>query len=659
MMNIFAEGINFVNFKSEEAYNKFRDKICKCNNSEVCYYQYIENYSNIDIINSLVSKIVVIDLFISSSIAISNKVSEAVFNYRHRHEFGHCIVIIGKFLKDDFIENNLPKYVLYTLTSIMNINSDSDMKVVVNFVKHRNFERSKTYLLSDEFDVIKEDSDDTMEKENNSNELSKNKEENVDMLEIALVVIDSPNNLLNVCQVLNNGGYTPITTDIMSNLNEEGKYYINLYWAIFDPIIYTADLENIMRRISRGKFIILVSPVYFMLQPFIDQNIQRMQLFSISRSIVRVQENRFQFMKCKNLRKIEFWYNLDLLSDMIFASESEIQSKPVWTWCGNDKGWVPNPSLNALDDYEYEESKKKWVQNALGYKNTESEENKECKNYSNTPTKFGDIETTIKMDGSFKQVTRSASDCRLFKNKNVVTNKDGYNSISLSACYICPDCGKVYSKDRLITVTIPDNIEPYNFVLNGKNNTVRCHVNVNHRNGFFCDPLIAQAVCNFNNRGYKTFSCCSGHVTNKCGNLVISSTYIVFKNLTNKQKNKLVCAINNTCTSAYFFEYECNIVNDYHYGNNFALLIETSELEHYELGVCYELSHDEFMAKIYGREELVYDEEIGNKLIENNCKILDILSELVPTITNQELEYKRVSRKDRIREMNKSKNNKQ
>ena len=101
-------------------------------------------------------------------------------------------------------------------------------------------------LLSDEFDVIKEDSDDTMEKENNSNELSKNKEQNVDMLEIALVVIDSPNNLLNVCQVLNNGGYTPITTDIMSNLNEEGKYYINLYWAIFDPIIYTADLENII-----------------------------------------------------------------------------------------------------------------------------------------------------------------------------------------------------------------------------------------------------------------------------------------------------------------------------------------------------------------------------------------------------------------------------
>lgn len=225
MMNIFAEGINFVNFKSEEAYNKFRDKIY--NNSEVCYYQYIENYSNIDIINFLVSKIVVVDLFISSSIAISNKVSEAVFNYRHKP--GCRIVIIGKFLKDDFIENNLPKYVLYTLTSIMNINSDSDMKVVVNFVKHRNFERSKTYLLSDEFDVIKEDSDDTMEKENNSNELSKNKEENVDMLEIALVVIDSPDNLLNIYQALNNGGYTPITTDIIPNLNEEGKYFIDLY----------------------------------------------------------------------------------------------------------------------------------------------------------------------------------------------------------------------------------------------------------------------------------------------------------------------------------------------------------------------------------------------------------------------------------------------
>lgn len=657
-MNIFAEGINFVNFKSGEAYNKFRNKIY--NNFEVCCYR-IENYSNIDMINFSVSKIVVIDLFISSPIAISNKVGEVVFNYCHKP--GCRIVIIGKFLKDDFIENNLPKYVLYTLTSIMNINSDSDMKVVVNFVKHRNFERSKTYLLSDEFDVIKEDSDDTMEKENNSNELSKNKEENVDMLEIALVVIDSPDNLLNIYQALNNGGYTPITTDIMQNLNEEGKYFIDLYWIIYNnpvPVMDVVGLENIMRRISRGKFIIIVNPVYFMLQPFIDQNIQRMQLFSISRSIVRVQENRFQFMKCKNLRKIEFWYNLDLLSNMIFASESEIQSKPVWTWCGNDKGWVPNPSLNALDDYECEESKKKWVQNVLGYKNTESEENKECKNYSNTPTKLGDIETTIKMDGSFKQVTRSASDCRLFKNKNVVTNKDGYNSISLSACYICPDCGKVYSKDRLITVTIPDNIEPYNIVLNGINNAVRCHVNVNHRNGFFCDPLIAQAVCNFNNRGYKTFSCCSGHVTNKCGNLVISSTYIVFKNLTNKQKNKLVCAINNTCTSAYFFEYECNIVNDYHYGNNFALLIETSKnIGCYEHGVCYELSCNEFMAKIYGREELVYDEEIGNKLIENNCKILDILSELVPTITNQELEYKRVSRKDRIRKMNKSKNNKQ
>lgn len=608
-MNIFAEGINFVNFKSGEAYNKFRNKIY--NNFEVCCYR-IENYSNIDMINFSVSKIVVIDLFISSPIAISNKVGEVVFHYRNRHEPGCCIVIIGKFLKDDFIENNLLKYDLYTLTSIMNINSDSDMKVVVNFVKHRNFERSKTYLLSDGFDVIEEDSE-IIEKENNSNELSKNIEENVDRSEIALVVIDN-SSLRQVVSVLHNSGYISIKSkDEVTKIHGDDKYFIDLYnksaKILNDVIQFLPYIDKCIVIIDNDLYNLIVSGEITI--------VQRVEFFiEICTSIVEVQDSRFKFLK--NIHDIkDVSYNLDILPDMIFASD-------VAEYIGEEKGWIKNILIFRDEN-------------------------------TNSDTK--DKEKRAQLT----QVTRSASDCRLFKNKNVVTNKDGYNSISLSACYICPDCGKVYFKDRFITVTIPEDIEPYNFVLNCKNNTARCHVNINHRNGFFCDPLIAQAVCNFNNRGYKTFSCCSGHVTNKCGNLVISSTYIVFKNLTNKQKNKLVHTISNTSAFAYFFEYECNIVNDYHYGNNFALLIETSELWYYELGVCYELSHDEFIAKIYGREKPVYDEEIGNMYIKNNCAILDILSESVPTITNQELEYKRVSRKDRIREreMNKSKNNKQ
>lgn len=253
-----------------------------------------------------------------------------------------------------------------------------------------------------------------------------------------------------------------------------------------------------------------------------------------------------------------------------------------------------------------------------------------------------------------KMVNRALFDEKLFPKKYAVEFIGDRQKFMFSACNVCLKCGMIHNINDKITVDLPIDFHSYNVVVTNNNTTCyRCG-----SKAFPCDPLIAQAVLNFNKNGYKTFSSCSGHVQNPIGRDLISSegfgispTYITFKGLDSKQKKKIINGINKyDLNGVYLFECNQNRYESYYDGNIFVISTNTpwnyrgGDYE-YKCGVCYELSSNELIGFLHGSILDVASEDIGFNIIKNNCQILECVSKLIPEIKKSS--YDIVSRKER------------